>query len=183
MSMNSPSLCRARTAVLLLAATQLSACSTLASLPSLALVKVSTGAALEALPGRASNTVHHGDAPISSVCIEFNRNAQLADLVPALQAELREQRVASRVYEAGTDLQTCPVWLRYAATIEWDIPPLATRHRAYLSGAALSLQRADGRLMASSHYRLDEELGISKWADTRRKLARVVKAVITGFES
>jgi hypothetical protein len=174
-------------AAAVLATALLSGCSALGALSTVGLLKAGSAslasAALERTPGRASDTVHHGDAPVSTVCIEFNRNAQLADLVPALQAELREQRVASRVYEPGTDLQTCEVWLRYVATIQWGIPPLSTQYRAYLSAASISLQKADGRLIASSHYRMDDALEISKWADTRHKLARVVKAVVTGFES
>jgi len=165
---------------------QLGGCSMLGPLQAWGLVKAADAASSAALargPAKATNTVHHGDAPVSSLCIEYNRLAQLDDLVPALQIELREQGVSSRVYESGSGLQECRFWLRYAATIEWDVPPLGSSYRAYLSSAALSLHRANGSLMASSAYVVDSDYGVSKWSTTRRKLAPVVKAVITGFSS
>jgi hypothetical protein len=164
----------------------LGACSVFSPMPAWELVKATGSAGSAALaygPSEASQTVHHGDAPVSSLCIEYNRDAPAADLVPALQAELREHRVESRVYEAGTLPPRCEVWLRYVAAIQWGTPPLASGYRAYLSSAALSLHRANGRLMASSSYELDDRFGIGKWASTRSKLAPVVKALITGFES
>lgn len=164
----------------------LSGCSVVAPLQLLGLAKVADVAGSTALayaPAKAIDTVHHGDAPLHSVCIEYNRLAQLEDLVPALQIELREQGVSSRVYESGSGLQECQFWLRYAATIEWGLPPLGKNYRAFLSSAALSLHRANGSLMASSAYAVDADTGASRWSTTRRKLAPVVKAVITGFTS
>lgn len=140
-------------------------------------------AAIAHAPGQAINTVHHGEPVMQSLCIEYNRTTPLEDLVPALQLELREQGVASRVYESGSGQQECRFWLRYAVTIEWGQPPLASGYRAYLSSAALSLHHANGSLMASSAYAVDSDYGLSKWSTTRRKLAPVVKAVITGFTS
>ncbi|MGN6827194.1 cell division protein FtsI [Paucibacter sp. M5-1] len=170
---------------LLLAGSQ-TGCALVSPLPTWELVKAAGAATSTAIaygPGRAVNTVHHGDAPPRSVCIEYNREVQMADLVPALQAELRELRISSRVYSAGTAPPDCETWLRYAASIQWDIPPLAEGYRAYVNAATLSLHKLDGRLIAHSSYALDGDLRSSKWASTRRKLAPVVKAVITGFES
>jgi hypothetical protein len=164
----------------------LAACSVFSPAPAWELVKAAGSAGSAALaygPSEASQTVHHGEAPVSSLCIEYNRDAQAADLVPALQAELRELRVDSRVYEAGIMPPRCEVWLRYAASIQWGTPPLSSAYKSYLSAASLSLHRANGRLMASSSYELDERLGIGRWASTRSKLAPVVKALITGFSS
>jgi len=164
----------------------LSACSVLSGITAADLLGSAAGpvarAALGRAPGQASNTVHHGDPPVKALCIEFNRSAPLPDLVPALQAELRSQRVASRVYEADTQTPGCEVWLRYAVSIEWGKPPLSDNYRPYLSQATLSLRRADGTVMATSDYRLDPDLGMSRWADTRHKLAGTVRALITGFE-
>ncbi|MDI4633524.1 cell division protein FtsI [Pelomonas sp. V22] len=164
----------------------LSACSVMAPLQAWGLVKAADVAGTTAIayaPGKAINTVHHGEPVMQSLCIEYNRATQLEDLVPALQLELREQGVSSRVYEPGSGQQECRYWLRYAATIEWGQPPLADGYRAYLSSAALSLHNANGNLMASSAYAVDSDYGSSKWSTTRRKLAPVVKAVITGFSS
>lgn len=167
--------------------TTLGGCSVLSPLPTWELIKAGGAAAHSALataaPARASNTVHHGDAPVRQLCIEFNPNAPLDDLVPALQAELRDQSVDSRVYEAGTGQLQCEVWLRYAATIEWGIPPLASQYRPNLAAVAISLHRADGRLLSTSSYQQDSNYGMARWASTRHKVAPVVKALITGFES
>lgn len=166
--------------------TVLSGCSVMAPLQAWGLVKAADAAGTTALayaPGKAVNTVHHGEPPMSSLCIEYNRMTPLEDLVPSLQLELREQGVSSRVYEQGSGQQECRFWLRYSVTIEWGTPPLSSGYRAYLSSASLSLHHANGSLMASSAYAVDSDYGSSKWSTTRRKLAPVVKAVITGFTS
>jgi len=171
---------------LLLAPMLLSACSITAPLQAWGLIKAADmagGTALNYGPSKPINTVHHGDAPLRSVCIEYNQRAQLEDLVPALQQDLAEQGVSSRVYASSSDWKECKVWLRYAATVEWGIPPLSDRYRAYLSSASLSLHRDDGSFMASSAYAVDADYGVSKWSTTQRKLAPVVKAIITGFTS
>ena len=167
----------------------LAGCSLLSPAPTWELVKATGGAASLAIgrsPSHATDTVHFGDAPVKRLCIEFNRNAPLPDLVPALQAELRGIGVASRVYEAGatgSTLDDCEVWLRYAATVDWDTPPFGDAARPYLSAASMSLQRSGGALLASSGYRVDDAgFGASKWATTRTKLAPVVRALIQGFE-
>ncbi|WP_249937076.1 cell division protein FtsI [Roseateles sp. DAIF2] len=170
----------------LLAAALSSGCSVFSPAPAWELIKAGSGVAGTALaygPSRASQTVHHGEPVPGSVCIEFNRDVQSGELVPALQAELRGQRVASRVYEAGTDWPDCRIWLRYVASIQWGEPPLSSGYKPYLSAAALSLHHADGRLLSSSSYQLDDGLGMGRWSSTRDKLAPVVKALLTGFEN
>ncbi|PZP34454.1 MAG: cell division protein FtsI [Roseateles depolymerans] len=160
----------------------LSGCTLLSPVPTLELIKAGGTMASAALatsaPAKASNTIRHGDVAVSQLCIEFNRNAPLQDLVPAIQAELKGLSVDSRVYEAGTGLQECSVWLRYVATIEWGIPPMGSGYRANLSAAALSLYGADGRLMASSSYLADDNHGMGRWAETRHKISPVVKALV-----
>lgn len=176
---------RASSTLLLLAAS-LNGCAIVSPIPTWELIKAggsATSAALTTRPGRAQHTVHHGDAPVRELCIAFNRLAPVPDLVPALQAELRQQGVASRVYEAGVEPAACAHWLRYSASLDWGVPPLGKDYQPFLSSAALSLHKADGRLMASSSYAVDESFGLSRWASTRAKVAAVVKALITGFES
>lgn len=176
----------ARTALAGLALTGLAGCSVFSPAPGWELVKASGSAAATALaygPSRARDTVHQGEAVPDSVCIEFNRDVQSQELVPALQAELRQHRVASRVYELGMDGPDCRVWLRYVASVEWGQPPMSGAYRPYLSAAALSLHHVDGRLMSSSAYRLEEGLGLGRWSSTRDKLAPVVQALLTGFEN
>src|SRR6218665_1068500 len=90
-----------RRAALLGAVWALAGCSILSPIPAWELVKATgtaTSAALSnAAPSKASRTVHHGAAPITTVCIEYNRATPLDELVPALQAELRDMGVSSRV--------------------------------------------------------------------------------------
>lgn len=172
----------ARLTLLLGALTGLAGCSTLLPMAGWELAKAGSLAAVEAAQApRPVNTVHHGDAPVKDVCVEYNRDLPLDELVPALQAELRAQGVGSRVYDVGTAPLACRYWLRYTGSIAWGIPPLGREHRTYLSAAALSLHRADGRLLASSAYAGDSTL--TRWASTRKKIAPVVKALITGFET
>lgn len=164
----------------------LGGCSVVSPLPTWELVKAAgtaTSMAMASAPVTPINTVHHGDAPVSSVCIEFNRHAQLGDLVPSLQAALREQGVSSRVFEAGDGLNECRYWMRYIATVQWDVPPLSNDYRPYLATASVSLHKASGALMATSSYDVDAGHGLGKWSSTRHKLSPVIKAVITGFES
>ena len=165
----------------------LGACSIVSPLPSWELLKAAGTAAGMALaeqaPAKASQTIHHGDPPMDEVCIEFNPEAQAPELVPALQAELRVQRVRSRVYESGAAQPLCRYWLRYLVSTQWDQPPLSSKYRSYVSALSLSLHRADGQLMSASSYTVDESLGIGRWASTRAKVAPVVRALITGFES
>ncbi|MBV8035908.1 cell division protein FtsI [Roseateles sp.] len=168
-------------AALLCATLGMAGCSVLTPMVGWELVKTGGAVALAYQPPGPSNTVHHGDAPVKDVCVEYNRDMPLDELVPALQAELRSQGVQSRVYDVGAGQRDCAHWLRYVGSIEWGIPPLGQEHRAYLSAAALSLHRADGRLLSSSAYVGDS--GMGRWASTRKKIAPVVKALITGFET
>lgn len=175
-----------RASSMLMLAASMSGCAIVSSAPTWELIKAggsATSTALSQRPGRAQNTVHHGDAPVRELCIAFNRQAPAPDLVPALQAELRQQGVSSRVYEAGIEPAACRHWLRYTASVDWGVPPLGKQYQPFLSSAALSLHKADGRLLASSSYAVDEQFGLSRWASTRAKVAAVVKALITGFES
>ena len=162
-----------------------SACSVLSPAPTFELIKASGTAAsywLASGPAKASDTVYHLYAAPRTVCIEFNRDAQTPEVVPALQAELYNHQIESRVYEMGTPSDACPVWLRYSAAIEWDTPFWETSYRAYLSQAALTLRSADGTVLASSAYQSRGISALGKWSSTRDKLAPVVTALLTGFE-
>ena len=168
------------------AAAALAGCAVLSPVPALELAKATATAASTAIaygPSRASHTVRHANDAFPSLCIEYNRNVPVPDVLPALQAELRGLQIDSRIFEAGSAPPGCTVWLRYAAAMAWDVPPFASEHRAYLTAAQLALQTDDGRVLASSQYELDTVFGIGKWASTRSKLSPVVVALITGFEN
>jgi hypothetical protein len=161
-------------------------CSIVTPVPLWELAKTTGMVAAAAIPygaSEASNTVYHLHAPFRNVCIEFNPDSAVADVVPALQIELRKHRVESRVYEAGTATDACSVWLRYAASIVWDVPPLSGTYKPYVNSAALTLQATNGSVLSSSQYEIGSVFGMGKWASTQTKLAPVVTALLTGFQN
>lgn len=174
---------RRRAAAVLAAATLLPGCSIVSPLPALELAKAASGAVQHAIlygPSQASNTVFHAPLEVSALCIEYRPDAQIVDFVPSLQAELKKRQVDSRVYEAGTPLETCKAWLKYSAAIAWDTALFGDEYRPYLRQASLTLQTSNGRTLASSQYRLEGRLEAGKWSSTREKLAPVVSALLTG---
>ncbi|WP_180129193.1 cell division protein FtsI [Rhodoferax sp. BLA1] len=176
---------RRHTVALAVASLSLSGCSILSPLPLWELTKATGQLAFSSLqtePGEASDTVYHAHARFTSLCIEYNPQTQTADVVPALQLALRAHRIDSRVYENAINAPHCPVWLRYSAQMEWGISPYSERYQAYISQAALTLQTDRGRVLSSSHYRLDDGFLTSKWASTQDKLAPVVSVLVTGVQ-
>ena len=156
-------------------------CSILSPLPTLELIKASgsaTSTALMSRPGQASQTVLHEHANFHQVCIEFNPQTQVADVVPALQVALQQLSIESHVYDNVMTADKCPIWLKYSALIEWGMPPLSDRYTPYVSTAALTLQTASGQVVASSSYYVGRNFERSKWASTQEKLGPVVTALI-----
>ncbi len=138
--------------------------------------------AISSAPGRASDTVRHFSGGFSDLCIAYDAQTQVSDIVPALQAELRAHNIDSRVYDVGMPADRCGVWLRYHAQIDWDRKPFDFSYRPYVTQAALSLRSSGGQLLASSHYALGDGFSQGKWATTRAKLGPVVTALLTGVE-
>ena len=161
-------------------------CSIVTPLPLWELTKTTGMVAAAAIPyggSEASNTVYHLHAPFRNLCIEFNPDSAVTDVVPALQIELRKHRIESRVYEPGTTTDECGIWLRYVASIVWDVPPLSGTYKPYVNTAALTLQATNGAVLSSSQYELGSAFGMGKWASTQSKLAPVVTALLTGFQN
>ncbi|MBI3531362.1 MAG: cell division protein FtsI [Burkholderiales bacterium] len=172
--------------ILMMAGLSLSGCSIVSPAPLWELAKATGSLASMAMatnPGESSNTVYHVHDPLKELCIEFNPQAQVADIVPALQIALRQHQIESRVYEGMVAAEKCSVWLKYSAFIDWGQYPLSDRYKPYVSKAALTLQTARGQILSSSHYELDPMLGTSRWASTQDKLAPVVSALLSGIES
>jgi hypothetical protein len=162
----------------------LTGCSIFSPIPLWELSKAAGNGAATAIqnsPGKAVDTVYHLHAPFKSVCIEFNPDAQTADVIPALQRALTGLAIESRVYEAAGGFGSCPVWLRYSTLMEWDKAPMSDRYQSYVSEAALMLQSEQGKVLSSSRYQVDPGFGSSKWASTFDKLSPVVTALVTGF--
>lgn len=160
----------------------LQGCAVMTPSPLWELVKLTGGyasAQLQSQPGVASHAVFHPHGAFSNLCIEYNPRAQVADVVPALQAALQSHRIESRVYDSPIVGAQCDVWLRYTAQLQWGRRWLTDDQRPYMSHAVLTLQSARGEVLSSSQYFVTE-LGRSKWASTHDKLFATVAALVTG---
>ena len=169
-----------------LAAALQTGCSIVTPAPLWELTKSAGLLASAAIPygsSEASNTVYHFHPAFRELCIEFNRDAPVGDIVPALQMELRKHQVESRVYDATGAIDSCKVWLRYTAYVAWEVAPLSGEYRPYMQTASLSLRSANGVVLSSSEYRLGQVFGMGKWSTTQSKLAPVVSALLTGFQN
>lgn len=129
------------------------------------------------VPGAAENAVSHKHSRIDNICIQFNPDVGIADFVPAVQRELREYSVDSRIYEVGMQPQDCEALLYYSAFLDWDQRALNDRYSAYMTFANMTLRTNDGRVLASANYE-GGQLGLDKWSSTRTKIAGVVKALL-----
>lgn len=161
----------------------LSACSVMSPSPALELIKATGAAVSHAVaigPSEASFVVHHGPQKLNDLCIEYNPDAQVADLLPAIQNELLIYNIHSRIYEAGSSTPSCQFWLKYQASMEWDTPLLGSEYRSYMTSAMLTIQHIDGHILASSGYDLGTGFKSGKWSGTQNKIKPVVYALITG---
>ena len=171
--------------VLTCAAAALPGCSVLSPTPVFELAKAS-GAAVASMistgPSSAKNTVYHEHRSLDTVCVEYNPLTPDPDIAPALQAELKDHEIDSRIYEAGGTPSSCHFRLTYTADIEWGTPPLASGYKSYIRDATLTLRDENGLVLSSSAYSLDGVFQMGKWAPSRSKLAPVVTALVTGFD-
>ncbi len=176
----------ARACLLPLLALPLSACSVISMTPTLELFKATGSAttyALAGIPARASNTIHHPHPRPESVCIAYNPTVASAEVIPALQTALLDQRVSSRVYEGLVTPGSCPVWLAYAVTLDWGVPPWANEPHLFVAQATLTLRTSDGSVLASSRYQPGGSFELGKWASVPDLISPVVQALINGLDS
>jgi hypothetical protein len=163
----------------------LPACSIISPEPVLELAKATGAVALSAIstgPSSAKNTVYHEHKSLDSVCVEYNPLTPDPDIAPALQAELRNHEIDSRIYEQGGAPTSCHFRVTYTAEIEWGTPPFASGYKSYIRDATLTLRDENGTVLSSSAYSLDGVFQMGKWATSRSKLAPVVTALVTGFD-
>jgi hypothetical protein len=160
-------------------------CSIISPAPVLELVKASGAVAVSAIstgPSSAKNTVYHEHKSLDTVCVEYNPLTPDPDIAPALQAELRNHEIDSRIYEQGGAPTSCHFRVTYTADIEWGTPPFASGYKSYIRDATLTLRDENGTVLSSSAYSLDGVFQMGKWATSRSKLAPVVTALVTGFD-
>lgn len=130
----------------------------------------------------ASNTLYKLRTPLDNVCIEFNPQTQVPDLVPALQAELQKHGIDSKVYDTAPAARLCNTWLEYTAHFEWGRPPFSGDFRPYVTSVQLALRSKDGELISSSQFQLGTFLSQGQWTSTRTKVSPVVTALVTGYQ-
>ena len=171
--------------VLAASAVALQGCSVVSPVPVLELVKATGAVAVSAIstgPSHSRNTVYHEHKSLDAVCVEYNPLTPDPDIAPALQAELRNHEIDSRIYEEGGTPANCRFRVTYTADIEWDTPPFASGYKPYMRDATLTLRDENGTVLSSSAYALDGAFQMGKWATSRSKLAPVVTALVTGFD-
>ena len=176
---------RSKLLALVAVAAVLPGCSIISPAPVLELVKATGAVAVSAIstgPSSAKNTVYHEHKSVDAVCVEYNPQTPDPDIAPALQAELRNHEIDSRIYEAGGAPSSCRYRITYTADVDWGTPPLGSGYKPYLRDATLTLRDDAGTVLASSAYSLDGVFQMGKWATSRSKLAPVVTALVTGFD-
>ena len=174
-----------KTLLLAGAAAALSGCSIVSPAPVLELVKATGAVAVSAIsqgPSSAKNTVYHEHKSLDAVCVEYNPLTPDPEIAPALQAELRNHEIDSRIYEEGGTPSSCKFRVTYTADIEWGTPPFGSGYKSYIRDATLTLRDENGTVLSSSAYSLDGTFQMGKWATSRSKLAPVVTALVTGFD-
>lgn len=135
-----------------------------------------TSSATLASSGPANAVVQTYDR-FQGACIELNREAPVADFVPALQTELAKHGVQSRVYENVIPAD-CRYTIHYTASVAWGRRMLSPEYSAYMTEARLEL-REYGRVLASSSYK-PGMLGYDRWSATREKIAPSVRVLAYG---
>ena len=171
--------------VLAASAVALQGCSVVSPVPVLELVKATGAVAVSAIstgPSHSRNTVYHEHKSLDAVCVEYNPLTPDPDIAPALQAELRNHEIDSRIYEEGGTPANCRFRVTYTADIEWGTPPFGDGYKPYMRDATLTLRDENGTVLSSSAYALDGAFQMGKWATSRSKLAPVVTALVTGFD-
>lgn len=163
----------------------LSGCSVISPVPLVELAKATGAVAVSAIstgPSHSKNTVYHEHKALDAVCVEYNPLTPDPDIAPALQAELRNHEIDSRIYEEGGVPPSCHFRMTYTADIEWGTPPFGDGYKPFIRDATLTLRDESGKVLSSSAYSLDGPFKMGKWATSRSKLAPVVTALVTGFD-
>jgi hypothetical protein len=102
-------------------------------------------------------------AKVDKICIKYNEEVNVEDLVPVVQGDLADHGIQSVVFRAQAP-SDCPFQLSYTADRWWDLG-------TYLVDAQISVWK-DDVLFGSAHYHLNGHGGFSvmKWEGTKAKL-------------
>ena len=102
-------------------------------------------------------------AKVDKICIKYNEEVNVEDLVSVVQENLSDHGIQSVVFKAQAPTG-CPFQLNYTADRWWDMG-------TYLVDANISVWK-DDLLFGSAHYHLNGHGGLSvmKWEGTKAKL-------------
>lgn len=102
-------------------------------------------------------------AKVDKICIKYNEEVNVEDLVPVVQDDLSNHGIQSVVFRAQAP-SDCSFQLSYTADRWWDLG-------TYLVDAKISVWK-DDVLFGSAHYHLNGHGGLSvmKWEGTKAKI-------------
>ncbi|WAC70860.1 hypothetical protein OU995_14670 [Roseateles sp. SL47] len=123
--------------------------------------------------------IFHEHAPIKNVCIVNNPEQQSGAVLVAIQSELKESNIESRVYEIFTNNPECEAWLFYMVNTQWADFADQGFH-PYVSFVSLTLREPSGRIISTAFYWPGKDDEKERWRPTRTKLKPVVKMLLTG---
>jgi hypothetical protein len=113
-------------------------------------------------------------AKLDQVCIRFNSEVNVDDIVNVIQDDFASHRVQSVVFKAEKP-STCQFTADYTADRWWD---MAT----YLVDAKITVDK-DNIIVGSGHYHLNGHGGLSlaKWAGTHSKFDPVMDEMLKNY--
>jgi hypothetical protein len=113
-------------------------------------------------------------AKVDKICIRFNEEVNVEDLVPVVQDNLSSHGITSIVFKDQAP-SGCPFQLNYTADRWWD---MAT----YLVDANITVWK-DQVLFGSAHYHLNGHGGLSlmKWEGTKAKLTPPMDEMLKAY--
>jgi hypothetical protein len=111
---------------------------------------------------------------LQKVCIKFNDDMNVADLVQVIQEDFAAHGIPSAVFH-GERPAGCSAIATYTADRWWDMAP-------YMVDAQVTIENDSG-FLASAHYHLAGHGGLSlaKWEGTHAKLDPAMDAMLINF--
>jgi hypothetical protein len=113
-------------------------------------------------------------AHLEKVCIQFNDDMNVSDLVQVIQEDAAAHGIKSVVFKAEKPAG-CSATARYTADRWWDITP-------YMVDATVTLENDSG-FLGSLHYHMTGHGGLSlaKWEGTHAKLDPAMDAMLINY--
>jgi hypothetical protein len=113
---------------------------------------------------------------IQHVCIKENSKVQVSDFLQVLEEGLDRHGITSESY-LGKKPEHCEYILTYTALRSWDVVP-------YLSEAEIVIRKEGRRIAAASyHLRGKGGLALTKYGNTRDKIAPVIDQLFARIQS